>query len=243
MAIVYHMLRKCPWRTATSLLPSPLAPQFLNPLPSCTFPPLARPNPPAPARLRAGYIGKLTARLAASGLTYHDAIAETGVYEQALGRLPASMQEERSVRAVPAPRPPARVRRVCPLLRVAPRATSLRAPPPPLPPHLLLSPSSPLSPPPAPPRSAASSAPLTSRSSTWTSPSTCRRTPFASTRRCSGSLARRSSRWTSASPWPRSGGCPTTWAGKRGTRTTCVWGRRARARLRATAPEFPSPPL
>jgi hypothetical protein len=47
--------------------------------------------------LRKWYIGKLSERLAASGLTYHDAIAETGVYEQAIGRLPADMQEARQV--------------------------------------------------------------------------------------------------------------------------------------------------
>ena len=48
--------------------------------------------------LRKWYIGKLTERLAAMGLTYHDTIAETGVYEQAIHRLPAAMQEERAVR-------------------------------------------------------------------------------------------------------------------------------------------------
>ena len=34
-----------------------------------------------------------------TGLTYHDAMAETGVYEQAVERLPADLQEQRSVSA------------------------------------------------------------------------------------------------------------------------------------------------
>ena len=38
------------------------------------------------------YFKRLSARLARMGLTYHDAIAETGVYDKALSRLPASMQ-------------------------------------------------------------------------------------------------------------------------------------------------------
>ena len=41
------------------------------------------------------YFDRLSARLARMGLTYHDAIAETGVYEKALSRLPPQMQVER----------------------------------------------------------------------------------------------------------------------------------------------------
>lgn len=40
-----------------------------------------------------GYIFKrMTSRLARMGLTYHDAIADTGVYDQAISRLPPHMQ-------------------------------------------------------------------------------------------------------------------------------------------------------
>ena len=41
------------------------------------------------------YASKLQQRLGRMGLTYHDAIAETGVYEKALSRLPPQMQVER----------------------------------------------------------------------------------------------------------------------------------------------------
>jgi hypothetical protein len=64
-----------------------------------------------------------------AGLTYHDAIAETGVYEKAIGRLPASMQEERMVRA------PRRARRRAapgPRCRAALAHPAARAPFPPL---------------------------------------------------------------------------------------------------------------
>ena len=38
------------------------------------------------------YFKRVTGRLARMGLTYHDAIAETGVYDKAVSRLPPSMQ-------------------------------------------------------------------------------------------------------------------------------------------------------
>ena len=39
-----------------------------------------------------------TSLLTRAGLTYHDAIVETGVYSQAISRLPEHMQEARQVR-------------------------------------------------------------------------------------------------------------------------------------------------
>ena len=44
------------------------------------------------------YFGKLTDRLSRLGLTYHDAIAETGVHDLAVSRLPEQMQAERARR-------------------------------------------------------------------------------------------------------------------------------------------------
>ena len=44
------------------------------------------------------YFGKLTDRLSRLGLTYHDAIAETGVYELSVSRLPEQVQTERARR-------------------------------------------------------------------------------------------------------------------------------------------------
>ena len=38
------------------------------------------------------YFNKLTTRLAKMGMTYHDAIADTGVYDRAISRLPAEMK-------------------------------------------------------------------------------------------------------------------------------------------------------
>lgn len=35
---------------------------------------------------------RMTSRLARMGLTYHDAIADTGIYDQAISRLPPHMQ-------------------------------------------------------------------------------------------------------------------------------------------------------
>ena len=100
MAIVYHMLRKCA-RAAEALTPRSLFAFASSPFLLTTaspFPALPLASPAGAPALRAsapaGYIGRLTERLAASGLTYHDAIAETGVYEQAIGRLPAGMQAD-----------------------------------------------------------------------------------------------------------------------------------------------------
>lgn len=44
------------------------------------------------------YFDRVTKRLARMGLTYHDAIAETGVYDKSLSRLPPNMQMERQRR-------------------------------------------------------------------------------------------------------------------------------------------------
>lgn len=44
------------------------------------------------------YFNKLTDRLAKLGLTYHDAIAETGVYDKAVSRLPPRLLEARAQR-------------------------------------------------------------------------------------------------------------------------------------------------
>ena len=71
------------------------------------------------------YFGKLTDRLARSGLTYHDAIAETGVYEKAVSRLPANIQAERVLRMKRAMDMSAKHTEVPPSLQVCLRHRSL----------------------------------------------------------------------------------------------------------------------
>jgi hypothetical protein len=44
------------------------------------------------------YFGKLTNRLQRLGLTYHDAIAESGVYDKAVSRLPEELLVARARR-------------------------------------------------------------------------------------------------------------------------------------------------
>ena len=79
--VTFEALRRCAVLHLLCFLGSP-APTFLTPLcPAYTpYTPTLYPYP--------------------TGLTYHDAMAETGVYEQSIERLPADLQEQRSVSAL-----------------------------------------------------------------------------------------------------------------------------------------------